>query len=78
MHFLEFSLCLSKLKTRCCLWEDAGSIPGLVQEVQGSPSITASVAQAAAAALILPQAREFSYAVGTVRKRKQIVYLLKN
>ena len=29
--FLEFLLWLSELRTRCCLCEDAGSSPGLVQ-----------------------------------------------
>ena len=27
----EFPLWLSRLRTQCCLYEDAGSIPGLVQ-----------------------------------------------
>jgi len=72
-------LCLSRLRTRPGVCEDAGSVPGLTRWVKDLALLQASAwvwhccgcgVKLAAIALILPLAQELPYVAGMAIKRK--------
>ena len=81
----EFPLWINRLRTRCCLCEDEGSIPGFSQCVKDLELLQAAaqiadalgsgvavvVAQATAAAQIQPLTWKLPYAAGVAVKRKK-------
>ena len=66
----EFPLWLSRLRTQCCLCEDAGLIPGLTHWVK-DPALPQALAQITDEAPIPPLAWKLPYATGVAIKRKK-------